>query len=158
MVGSNAPQQHAVGIEIDIDDLLGHTTQAPLLIPLMPGDMIIVPEAGMFDVDGEVAKPGSYKLASRTSAMGAIASAGGFTYAADVNKVEVIRDMGAGRKALVTLDLEEVGLRGGADIRLRNGDLVRVPSEPVRFFRRQIVNAINSVFNGVNISQRTGSN
>jgi protein involved in polysaccharide export with SLBB domain len=143
-----------MGIEIELDDLLGHVNQQPILVPLLPGDMIIVPEAGTYEVDGEVEKPGSYKLASRTSATGAIAAAGGFSYAANVNKVEVVRDMGAGRKALVTMDLEEVGLKGGQDVRLRNGDLVRVPSEPGRFFRRQVVTALNSVFNGFAITRR----
>lgn len=154
MASTEVDKSQAMGIEIDLDDLLGHTNQQPILVPLMPGDMIIVPEAGTFEVDGEVEKPGSYKLASRTSAMGAIAAAGGFSYAANVNKVEVIRDMGGARKALVTLDLEEVGLRGGRDIRLRNGDLVRVPSEPGRFLRRQVVTALNSVFNGIAINRR----
>lgn len=154
MASAEVDKPQAMGIEIDLDDLLGHTNQQPILVPLMPGDMIIVPEAGTYEVDGEVEKPGSYKLASRTSAMGAVAAAGGFTYAANVNKVEVIRDMGGARKALVTLDLEEVGLRGGNDVRLRNGDLVRVPSEPGRFFRRQVVAALNSVFNGIAINRR----
>lgn len=155
LVGASAPQDEAaMGIEIELEDLLGHSAQRPLLIPLMPGDLIIVPEAGNYEVDGEVAKPGSYKLAGRTSALSAIAAAGGFSYAADVHHVEVIREIGAGSKALVTLDLEEVGLRGGHDVRLRNGDIVRIPSEPTRFFKRQIVATLNSLFNGFNISQR----
>jgi polysaccharide export outer membrane protein len=155
LVGASAtPDEAAMGIEIELEDLLGHSSQRPLLIPLMAGDLIIVPEAGNYEVDGEVAKPGSYKLAGRTSALSAIAAAGGFSYAADVHHVEVIRETGAGSKALVTLDLEEVGLRGGHDVRLSNGDIVRIPSEPTRFFKRQIVAALNSLFNGVNISQR----
>jgi protein involved in polysaccharide export with SLBB domain len=133
---------------------MGTIDQRPLIIPLLPGDTVIVPEAGTYEVDGEVNSPGSYKLTSRTSAIGAIAAAKGFTYAAAVNSVEVIRDVGGGRKALITLDLEEVGLRGGKDVRLRHGDLVRVPSEPGRFFRRQIVNTINGLFNGVGVNQR----
>jgi protein involved in polysaccharide export with SLBB domain len=142
------------GVEIEFESLLGSLDQKPLLVPLLPGDTVVIPEAGNYDVDGEVAKPGSFKLATRTSVMSAIAAAGGFSYAASVNQVEVIRDIGGGRKALVTLDLEEVGLRGGRDIRLRNGDIVRVPSEPNRFFRQQIVETINGLFNGVGVSQR----
>jgi polysaccharide export outer membrane protein len=142
------------GIEIDIEELTGGVNQRPLLIPLLPGDTVIVPEAGTYEVDGEVTQPGSFKLTSRTSVIGAIAAARGLTYAAAVNNVEVIRDTGNGKKALITLDLEEVGLRGGQDVRLRSGDLVRVPSEPGRFFRRQIVQTINGLFNGVGVNQR----
>ena len=149
-----APTTPTSGIEVDMEDLTGTVDIHPLLIPLAPGDTIIVPEAGTYEVDGEVVTPGSFKLTGRTSAIGAIASAKGFTYSADVNSVEVIRDIGAGQKALVTLDLEEVGLRGARDIRLRNGDLVRVPSHSGRFFKRQIVETINGIFNGVGVNQR----
>jgi polysaccharide export outer membrane protein len=142
------------GVEIEMDDLIGGINRRPILVPLMPGDTIVVPEVGKFEVDGEVSKPGSYPLASRTSAIGAVAAAGGFTYSADANKVEVIRDIGDGKKALVTLDLEEVGLRAGKDVPLRDGDLVRIPSEPGRFFRRQIVESLNSLFNGVGVSAK----
>lgn len=147
-------QPEVGGVEIDIEDVMGGVDHRPLILPLLPGDTIIVPEAGSYEVDGEVVQPGSFKLTTRTSVIGAIAAARGFTYSAAVNAVEVIRDTGAGRKALITLDLEEVGLRGGQDIRLRHGDLVRVPSEPSRFFKRQIVEAINGLFNGVGVNQR----
>jgi polysaccharide export outer membrane protein len=144
----------ASGIEVDMEDLLGTVDQRPLVIPLVPGDTIVVPEGGTYEVDGEVTTPGSYKLTGRTSVIGAIAAAKGFTYSADVNNVEVIRDVGAGRKALVALDLEEVGLRGGRDVRLRNGDLVRVPSHSSRFMKRQVVETINGIFNGFGVNQR----
>jgi polysaccharide export outer membrane protein len=144
----------ASGIEVDMEDLLGTVDRRPVILPLVPGDTIVVPEAGTYEVDGEVTTPGSYKLTGRTSVIGAIAAAKGFTYSADVNNVEVIRDVGAGRKALVALDLEEVGLRGGRDIRLRNGDLVRVPSHSSRFFKRQVVETINGIFNGFGVNKR----
>jgi len=148
------PTDTGVGVEIDIEAILGRIDQRPLLIPLVAGDTVVVPEAGNYEVDGEVQTPGSFKLTSGTSVIGAIAAAGGFTYSANVKQVEVIRDIGGGRKALATLDLEEVGLRGGRDIRLRAGDLVRVPSEPGRFFQRQVVEALNSLFNGVSVNRR----
>jgi polysaccharide export outer membrane protein len=142
------------GVEIELEALTGQLDRRPLLVPLMPGDTVVVPEAGTYEVDGEVTAPGSYKLASRTSVIGAIAAAQGFTYSANVNQVEVLRDTGGGRKAILTLDMEEVGLRGGRDIRLRNGDLVRVPSEPNRFFKRQIVETVNGLFNGFGAQKR----
>jgi protein involved in polysaccharide export with SLBB domain len=152
---SATPQlQENAGVEIDLEQLIGQLDQRPLLIPVLPGDTIVVPEAGVFEVDGEVTAPGSYKLASRTSALGAIAAAQGLTYSADVNHVEVIRDTGGGRKALITIDLEQIGLQGKRDIRLRNGDLVRVPSEANRFFKRQIVESLNGLFNGVSVNKR----
>lgn len=153
-VGLNgaSPSNTGAGVEIEMDQLLGRVDFNPVLVPLLPGDTIVVPEAGTFDVDGEVLKPGSFKLSSRTSAMGAVASAGGFTYSANVKEVEVIRDIGGGRKALLSLDLEEAGLRNGRDVRLRDGDIVRVPSEPGLFMKRQIVETLNGIFRGVGVN------
>lgn len=142
------------GIEIDIEDLFGGVDHAPLVVPLLSGDTIVVPEAGTVEVDGEVARPGSYKLSSRLSALGAVASAGGFSYSADVNQVEIIREFGGGKKAAMPLDLEQVALNGKNDIRLRNGDVVRVPSHSGRFARRQVVEVLNSIFRGVGMNGR----
>jgi polysaccharide export outer membrane protein len=148
------PEVGQMGVEIDLEQLIGQVDQPPLLIPMLAGDTVVVPEVGMVEVDGEVNKPGSYKLASRTSVLGAIAAAAGFTYSANVHAVEVIREVGGGNKAAITLDLEEIGLRGARDVRLRDGDLVRVPSEPGRFFGRQVVETLNGIFNGMSINQR----
>jgi polysaccharide export outer membrane protein len=146
--GAGGLQEHRGerGLEIDLDELYGSTDQAPLMIPLVSGDIITVPEAGSVEVDGEVQTPGSYKLSSKLSSLGAVAAAGGFTYSADVNQVEIIRDVGEGKKASLVLDLEAVALNGKSDVRLHNGDVVRVPSEPGRFTKRQIVEAINGFF------------
>ena len=141
------------GVEVDLEDLTGTIDKAPLLLALKAGDTIIIPEAGTYEVDGEVEKPGSFKLASRTSAGSAVAAAGGFTYSADVNAVEIIRDVGSGKKALLTVDLEKVGVHGAPDIRLRDGDLVRIPSHPSRFRTRQAVEVLNRMFR-VGISRR----
>lgn len=148
------PPAGGSGVEIEFDDLMGHVHHQPILIPLVAGDTVMIPEAGSVEVDGEVERPGSYKLTSRASVMSAIAAAGGFTYSADVKKVEIIREIGNGRKALATIDLEEVGLRGGQDIRLRSGDLIRVPSEPGLFFERQVVEALNGIFSGFSVNKR----
>ena len=154
-MASSGGGQAQIGVEIELEQLIGQVDQPPLLIPMLSGDTVVVPEAGMFEVDGEVNKPGSYRLASRTSVIGAIAAAAGFTYSANVHEVEVVREIGGGQKAAITLDLEEIGLRGARDIRLRNGDLVRVPSEPGRFLRRQVVETLNGIFNGFSVTQRT---
>lgn len=137
------------GVEIHIQDLFGGLDSAPINIPLFSGDTIIVPEAGTFEIDGEISKPGSYRLSTGTTALSAVAAAGGLTYAADVNSVEVVRDIGTGKKAAVVIDLEDVALRNGKDIQLRPGDLVRVPSASGRFAGAQVVEVINSIFSGV---------
>lgn len=131
-------------IEIEVDELLGSGGGGGAIqVPLVAGDTIVVPDAGTVEVDGEVSKPGSYPLSSKQSMVSAIAAAGGFTYSADVEQVEVIREVGNGRKAVLARNLEDVALRSTRDIRLRNGDVVRVPSARGRFMTRQIVEVVN---------------
>lgn len=138
-------------VEIDFEDLIGSAVARPLIIPVIGGDTIIVPEAGTYEVEGEVKTPGSYKITSKKSVMGAIAGAGGFGYAAKVDEVEVIRDIGGGKKAYVALNLEDIALKGQDDVRVRDGDLVRVPTESGRHTKRQIVETLNSIFRGVGV-------
>jgi|GEM_PF-300427 len=135
----------ANGIEIYFDDLIGSSKQTPLVIPLRAGDTIVVPEAGEVQIDGEVRKPGSVQLSARTSLLGAIASAGGLTYAADVGSVEVIRELESGKKALLSVDLENLALAQGKDVRLRDGDIVRVPSQGGRFAAQRVVDVVNNL-------------
>ena len=144
VVGANG----GAGVEIDLEELTGTLERAPLLIPLLPGDTIIVPEAGQFRVDGEVERPGSFPVSRRTSSLSAIAAAGGFTYAANVNEVEVIRDIGGGQKAALTVDLEKIAFHGMQDISLRDGDVVIVPSAAGRFRARQVVETFRSIMRG----------
>lgn len=135
----------AHGIEIFFDQLTGSVSEAPVIIPLRPGDTIVVPEAGTVEVDGDIKQPGSYPLSARMTLMGAIASAGGLTYSSDVHEVEVIRELEAGKKAALTVDLEKFAIGEGKDVRLRDGDVVRIPSATGRFVTRQVTDAINQV-------------
>jgi polysaccharide export outer membrane protein len=141
-------------VEIWYEDLIGDVNSTPVILPVVHGDSIVVPEAGTYEVDGEVYKPGSYSLRKKTTAASAVASAGGFTYGAKVDEVEVIRDIGSGRKALIALNLEEIALKGKQDVRLRDGDIVRIPTASGRHFKRQIVETLNGVFRGVGVTAR----
>ncbi len=133
------------GIEIPFESLVGTIGNPPLNIPLRAGDTIVVPEAGTIQVDGEVAKRGTVIATSKITLLGAIASAGGLSYSADINEVEVIRELGDGKKALITVDLEKVALNQGEDIKLRDGDIVRVTSASGRFIANQTI----TIFNGL---------
>jgi polysaccharide biosynthesis/export protein len=139
-------------LEFDIDELYGDASRKPLFLPLLPGDMVVIPKRGIYHVTGEVKSPGEFPLKSRMSVMGAIAAAGGLEYSADVAKVELIRNIGGNRQAVLSFDLEQVALKQGQDYDLRDGDIVRVPSQPGRFWRRQVVEFVNGFFS-VGVSQ-----
>lgn len=141
-------ESNPAGVEIALDQLVGTLERPPITVPILPGDTIIVPEAGQFRVDGEVERPGAFPVTKNVSTLSALASAGGPTYAANVNEIEVIRDFGSGKKASVTVNLEKVAFYGEPDISLRDGDVVIVPSTPGRFRARQLVEGIRTILRG----------
>lgn len=141
----NSPSDSA-GIEILWDDIAGTSGKPAIFIPLKAGDTIVVPEAGTIQVDGDVQKPGTYPLSARTSVLGAVAAAGGLTYSSRTSHVEVIREQANGKKALLVLDMDKLTSGEQKDIRLRNGDVVRIPSSPARFAVRQFVNLFYRMF------------
>ena len=78
---------------------------------------------------GEVRKPGAYQLEQRTTAIQAIAMAGGFTDKAAPGRTKIIRTKRDGRQETLVIDLNDV-IKGGrkeGDVPLTANDVVVVP-------------------------------
>lgn len=134
------------GLELYLDQVLGTNGGIPIDIPIRAGDMIIVPEGGKIMVEGEVEKAGATELGQRMTLLSALAASGGITYSAKADEVEVVRDIGD-RKVHLVVDLEKVARGEGRDVRLRNGDLVRVPSDSGRRMKQDTFESITKIFN-----------
>jgi polysaccharide export outer membrane protein len=135
------------GIEIPIDKVLGTRGGIPLEIPVRGGDMVIIPEAGVVTVDGEVQDRGAHNLGQRMTLLGALAAARGITYAAKVDEVEVIRDAGENQKARLIVNLDKIAHGEDRDITLRDGDIVVVPSDYGRKLRQDTYESITGIIN-----------
>jgi len=145
--GADGRQDTGRAVEVPLEVVLGTGGGIPIEVPIFGGDMIVVPEAGSVTVEGEVAKPGSFDLGRKSSLLGALAASGGITYGAKLDEVEVIRDLGNEDKVHIILDLNQVISGGARDVRLRNGDVVRVPSDSGRRLRQDTFEAIGKVIN-----------
>ena len=147
-------------IQIDLEDLFGGIREQPLFVPLRPGDAIYIPPSQSVQVYGEVASRGSYRVSGsggggnggihdrsdiKPSLFSVIAASRGFTYSADIHNVEIFRELEYGKKVVLTVDFEDLVLRRTQDIRLRNGDIVWVPSQSKRFVQNHTINAINQL-------------
>lgn len=148
-------ESHA--LEIPLDRLLGTSGQVPLELPVQHGDMIIIPEAGSVQVDGEVLKVGTYVLGKRMTLLGALAASGGITYGAKIDEVEVIRPI-KGDNIHLVLNLEDIATGKEKDLRLKDGDIIRVPSHGGRRVRQDTFDAITRIINfgvggSVNLAQ-----
>jgi len=98
-------------------------------ITLRPNDTIFVEKIGKITVLGEVARPGTFELKDRTTILGAIAMAGGFTEVAAVNGTRIIREGIRGRKNVIRVNITDITYRGKIkkDMELLPGDIVYVP-------------------------------
>jgi len=90
---------------VDMDRLIKEGA-VELNIEINGGDIIFIPQAGMFFVDGAVRKPGSYLLKSKMNLQEAVLAAGGFAPYAQQNEVTVVRNKGKEGREIIRLDLE----------------------------------------------------
>lgn len=150
-------------IQIDVEELFGGATHPPLYVPLRPGDAIYIPTTGLIQVYGEVNNKGTFSVAnsgSSASGTGAggvkptlfsvLAAANGLNYAADIHNIEIYRELEFGKKVVLNVDFQDLTLRGTQDVRLRDGDIVWVPSQAGRFTEQHSIDALNSILGAGN--------
>jgi len=89
---------------VDLDKLIGDGF-VELNIEINGGDVIFVPKAGVYFVDGAVRKPGSYPITQEINIMEALVSAGGFQPYANENQATLIRYLKDGKREAKELDL-----------------------------------------------------
>jgi len=102
-------------------------------IELQPGDTVVVPQAGIVYVLGEVNKPGGYALNSSggVTLLQVLAAAGGPTHLAAVSGTKMVRRTPTGLKEL-SVPMKDLLRAKAADIPMNPGDIVYVPSSKVK--------------------------
>ena len=102
-------------------------------IELQPGDTVVVPQAGIVYVLGEVNKPGGYALNSSggVTLLQVLAAAGGPTHLASVSGTKMVRRTPSGLKE-ISVPMKELLHAKAADIAMNPGDIVYVPSSKVK--------------------------
>ncbi len=93
---------------VDLDRLISEGN-VELNIEINGGDVIFIPEAGVFFVDGAVKRPGAYAIKHHTTVREAIIKAGGFEYWAIKDKLTLVRMTKTGDREIVELDLAKPG-------------------------------------------------
>jgi polysaccharide export outer membrane protein len=114
-------------ILVDLDQLV-REGRSELNIDINAGDVIFVPEAGMFFVDGAVRRPGAYPIRQATILLEAISIAGGLAPYADSDTVLLVRHMGGGERQVLELDLDEAATQ---DTLVNDRDIILVKVSPV---------------------------
>lgn len=116
-------------IEIDLDRLLvkGDTQ---LNLPVSMGDMIFVPEAGTFYVNGAVKKPGSFRLKDEITVSQAVQMAGGLETGARASDVKLLR-FKDGQRQIMDVDLKAIERGEQKDIALQDQDVLYLSKNPI---------------------------
>jgi polysaccharide export outer membrane protein len=111
-------------------------------MPVRSGDLINVPEAGMFFVDGAVQRPGSYPLGRRYSLTQALAIAGGVNrdlYSADLT---IFRRKGNSEVEPISVDLNAVVARTVVDPQIEPDDVILVPIHGFKYAYHRVIGQI----------------
>lgn len=116
-------------------DLSGDRNDEQANVPIYPGDTIIVSEAGVVYVLGEVNKPGAFLMGTNTSisVMKAIAMAGSTTKVASLKHAVLIRKASSGSIEM-EISLDDIYHGKSSDVALHPEDIVFVPLSNLKYY------------------------
>ncbi len=121
--GAEEPTESQV-MMVDLDQLI-RQGRAELNVEIQGSDIIFVPEAGTFLVEGAVRKPGAYPINKSLNVREAIGVAGGFMPYAYQDKITLIRYTGRDKPEIreIRFDKDDYG-----SIALQDGDVLLAES------------------------------
>ena len=122
---------------------------------IFPGDTIIVAKAGVVYIVGDVAKAGGFLVDNNEllSTAQALSLAGGPNRPASLSKTRLIRKVDGGRQEY-TLDIAKLLKGEQADLQLRDGDIIWVPSSQMKTFGYRGIEAAIAITTGLVIYNR----
>lgn len=120
-------------IVIDLNALLVNG-RIDLNLPLASGDVIHVPEAGIFFVDGAVNSPGSFKLKKKMTLAQALSMAKGLSYHAVRSDIKIYRESNKGERDVLTIDYDDILNMKIPDIELKDKDIIIVSGSGFKRF------------------------
>ena len=133
--------------------LINASTAGLINMPVQPGDMINVPETGMFFVDGAVRKPGSYPLGRRYSLTQALATAGGADTELSSSSISIFRRTGPGKVETLAFDLNDILAGNATDPALEADDVIVLPVSTAKFIVKRF---IGTLVGGISIGSFIG--
>lgn len=117
---------------VDLDQLIVKGN-VQLNIEINGGDVIFIPEAGVFFVDGAVKKPGAYAIKHRTVIQEALVEAGGLEAWAVKDQIKLVRIAENGERQIIDLDLSQPGVK---EMTINDRDILMVDAKGAASFMR----------------------
>jgi polysaccharide export outer membrane protein len=137
-------RQEREGRHTYVVDLLALADNPGLVnMPVHPGDVINLPEAGTFFVDGSVGRPGSYPLTRSHTLTQALATAGGVnTRLADYNSIIMFRRQNSTEPERIPVNLRDVLAGRATDPLIEAGDVIIVPVSTPKYIVERFIGTI----------------
>ncbi|RMF22947.1 MAG: hypothetical protein D6760_06340 [Deltaproteobacteria bacterium] len=133
-------------ILIDLDRLAREGDMS-LNLALLPGDVINVPRAGTFFVEGEVNKPGAYPLIEKTTVTQALATAGGPDFKlAKLGGITLFRKQENGERVAIAVDLDAIRSGKADDFLVNEDDVILVPLSGAKYFVDRVMGRLGFGF------------
>ena len=115
-----------------------------ITMPVQAGDVINVPLAGTFFVDGAVRKAGPYPLGRRYSLTQALATAGGVDPELNSSEVTIFRRKGTSGMEQIAVDLDAVTAGAAPDLQIEADDVILVAMSGAKYFVKRFVGTVIS--------------
>jgi polysaccharide export outer membrane protein len=112
---------------------------------LQAGDVINVPQSGMFFVDGAVGRRGSYPLGRSYTLTQALATAGGADpELANYSGITINRRVSPEKLEIIPIDLSAIQSGAAEDPLIQPEDVVLVPMSGFKYFVKRFVGVVIS--------------
>jgi len=125
------------GVETVLIDLdrIARGGELGMNVALLPGDVIDVPQAGIFYVEGMVNKPGAYPLQQPTTVSQALATAGGADLTlANISGTVLLRKQESGERKSIPIRMSAIRKGKATDIFVEQDDVLVVPLSGTKYF------------------------
>jgi polysaccharide biosynthesis/export protein len=126
---------------VDLQALAGNPTLVNM--PVQPGDVIEVPQAGTFFVSGAVFKPGPYPVSRPYTLTQALVVAGGVkSDLSDESNVAIFRRRGSANAERIAVDLKQIEAGRASDPQVEPDDVIVVPIHGAKWFLERFIGRI----------------
>lgn len=139
-------RQEDQGVQSYIVNLmeLAQDTTGEANVSIRPGDVVNVPRAGTFFVDGFVGRPGAYPLSRPYTLSQALTVAGGIDGDAKTSDITIFRSNKGkqGEMEVLKCDLAKIQALQAPDIQIAENDVIMVPPSTAKIVISQILGSI----------------
>jgi polysaccharide export outer membrane protein len=127
---------------ISISELLAGNPAADQT--LRPGDIVVVPQADLVFIAGEVHKPNAYPLRENLTLTQVVALAGGPLGTAKTDKIQIVRQEPGKPRTELVASLKAIQENRATDVLLMANDVIQVPGSGTKHFFKGLATTLGA--------------